>query len=146
MSTAKLTNAAPHALPWPREASSEVHQVRRAITAHLREPHVDTELATMMPGLLQRLDALVGAPVRSDIAAPAPPDAARPPGDQAIHAALGRLSDHARQALSGAGPESARTPEAARSLQGMLEVLERHLGMQHEVVLRVDLGPDGVRG
>jgi hypothetical protein len=123
-------------VPWSPEASQNVRGLRRAITAHRADVPVDSEVASMMPALLRRLDALVGPAPASGLAAPTPPNPADPPGAEGLMRGLGQASGAIRDALKGANPQDA----GAQRLSGLLRVLDKHLEMKHEIVMRAGSG------
>lgn len=123
--------------PWSPEASANVRGLRRAITAHRADVPVDSEVASMMPALLKRLDVLVGgAPRAQALPAPAAPNPADPPGAEGLMRGLGQVSDAVRGRLKGMSGQDA----TAQRLSGLLRVLDAHLEMKHEVVLRAGIG------
>ena len=122
-------------LPWQERASSEVQGIRRAITNREDELKVDQEVAPLMSELLARIDAF------SEPAAPAPLSAPRLAGaadltPQQRLSALSRSSAQLAEVIQQAPDETSR-----QRLLGLLHVLEGHLEMKREILLRV-----GTRG
>jgi hypothetical protein len=123
-------------VPWSPEASANVRGLRRAITAHRADVPVDSEVASMMPTLLKRLDVLVGGARAQALPAPAVPNPADPPGAEGLMRGLGQVSDAVRGRLRGLSGQDAQ----AQRLGGLLKVLDAHLEMRHEVILRAGMG------
>lgn len=132
---APINPAADQQLAWSPDASANVRGLRRAITAHRADVPVDSEVAAMMPALLRRLDALAGPAPAPALAAPAPPNQADPPGAEGLMRGLGQASAAIHDALKGANPQDA----ASQRLTGLLRVLDKHLEMKHEIVLRAEV-------
>lgn len=120
--------------PWDDQATSEVRQLRRAITSHMSEEKVANDVAPMMAELLARLDTFVAAEPRSDLDAPKPPNPAEPPSLQEAAAALNRAGGKIRQLAGGTND-----PQRQASLANMAKVLDEHLAMRQEVILRADM-------
>ncbi|MBA2663120.1 MAG: hypothetical protein H0U74_12560 [Bradymonadaceae bacterium] len=131
---------APSSMPWSESASAEVQGLRRAITAHLNNAPVDTDVAPMMSELLARLESFVKPAKESDLRAPASPDPSNPPGATEAMAALGRACDSARKTL-----EARPAGEGHQRIGAMLAIVERHIEMKHEIVLRSEQ-PGSIKG
>ena len=119
---------------WAAEGSQ---QVRRAITAHRNDVAVDTDVAPMMADLLARLDALTGPSAAPAIlAAPKSPDPANPPSPQAALGALSTASGQLRELAKGAEVNDT----TRQRLQSMIQVVDNHLSMKREVIMRAGSG------
>lgn len=125
----KSTNAK---TPWSPRAHSEVSGLRRAITADLGEPMVNSAAAPMMGELLTRLEGFVTPRDVGDLRPPQLSEKRSPlsQGDAAaaLQSACGALRDRVHS--------GADDPQTRRSLQAMVEVLEEHLSMKSEIVAR----------
>lgn len=125
----KLSNAK---RPWPADAHREVSGLRKAITAQLGEPMVDSAAAPMMGELLARLEGFANPKDPGELKPPPlPPD--RESMSQGEAAAL--LQDACtslQQRLHGGADD----PRTQNSLQAMVRVIENHLTMKSEVLAR----------
>ena len=120
--------------PWDDEGAREVRQLRRAITSHMSEQSVGSDLAPMMAELLSRLDELVGDQAPGDLGPPAPPMTAEPPTPEQAASALIRAHDKIRQMA-----HSSADPQTRASLENMAQVLKRHTAMKQEVLMRASV-------
>jgi hypothetical protein len=120
-------------LPWSEQASEQVQQTRRAITAHMQQDPVSNDMAPMMSELLRRLESFVhterpGAPRGPDV-----PDRVHPPSPAEAGAAISGACNKLRH-------EQLRlSPDGAHRVEAMLRVLEAHIERKQEVVLRSEL-------
>jgi hypothetical protein len=121
-------------MPWDKMAASEVRGLRGAITAQMSEKPVSSDVAPMMSELLARLDSFVEGQPRTDVAAPRPQNLAEPPTLRETAAALGRAGSKIRN-LSRDGAD----PQKQAALSDMIRVLDHHLAMRHEIVMRSQL-------
>lgn len=120
-------------MPWDDMASREVRGLRGAITAQMAEKTVSADVAPMMAELLARLDSFVEGEPRIDVAGPQFPSGGESPSLRATQAALGRVGPKLRaQAAAG-------DPQKQASLQEMCRVLDYHLAMRHEVLMRTQV-------
>jgi hypothetical protein len=117
--------------PWDAQAGSEVRQLRRAITSHLSDEKVARDVAPMMSELLARLDSFVAGEQNVELAPPRPPKMADPPGLHEASAALSRAGTKIRQLAHGAAD-----PQRRASQSNMIQVLDDHLAMRQEVLMR----------
>ncbi len=120
--------------PWDDQAASEVRELRRAITSQMSEEKVANDVAPMMAELLARLDSFVAGEPRVDLAPPAPPNAAEPPSPRRAAAALRSAGTKIRQITRGA-----TDPQMQASLTNMAKVVDAHLAMRQEVLMRADM-------
>lgn len=123
---------APGLMPWDEMASREVRALRGAITAQMAEKTVSADVAPMMAELLARLDSFVEGEPRIDVASP-PFGGGEPPGLREAQVALGRVGSKLRaQATDG-------DPQKQATLNEMCRVLDHHLAMRHEVLMRTQV-------
>lgn len=120
--------------PWDDTAASEVRGLRRAITEQMSDKKVASDLAPMMSELLARLDSFVDDQPRTDLAVPRPPNLAEPPSLRQAAAALSRAGGKIRQLATNNGA----SPQVQASLANMTQVLDRHLAMRQEVIMRAE--------
>jgi hypothetical protein len=111
-----------------------VGETQRALTTKT-EPtlSVDADIAPMLGGLLRRLDAFERPGPARAVPGPSGPEGPVPPG-RAL-AAMTRASARLKGALDGA-QDSAQT----QRIQGMIDVLDEHLALKREVLVRA--GPE----
>lgn len=111
-----------------------VSETGRALTTKT-EPtlSVDADIAPMLGGLLRRLDAFERPGPTRRVAGPSGPGAKLAP-ERAL-AAMTRVSTRIKGELSGAQD----SPQTQR-IQQMLEVLDEHLALKREVLVRA--GPE----
>jgi hypothetical protein len=120
--------------PWDDQAASEVRELRRAITDGMSQEKISNDVAPMMAELLARLDTFVAGEPRSELAPPTPPNVAEPPSLHEAAAALSRAGGKIRQMAQGAGD-----PATQASLNNMIKVLDEHLAMRQEVLMRAEM-------
>lgn len=119
-------------MPWPNEAGPQVQQLRRAITAHMHNDPVKSDMAPMMSELLARLESFTRTERPGALKGPVAPDPVRPPSPAEASAALGRACTKLRHDVQGLNPDG------AQRVQAMLVVLDEHLERKQEVVFRAD--------
>jgi hypothetical protein len=120
--------------PWDDQAGTEVRGLRRAITSHMSDETVTGDVAPMMSELLARIDSFVVGEQNVEIGPPAPPNLADPPSLHEASAALGRAGSKIRQLA-----QAATDPQRRASLSNMTQVLDEHLAMRQEVLMRVEI-------
>lgn len=120
-------------LPWDAEASVEVRGLPGAISAQMAQKPVSNDVAPMMSELLARLDTLVEGAPRHFVAPPPLAGLSETPSLRESVAAMGSAGPKVRRFMqSGAGAE----PKNQGALEKMLRVLDHHLSMRQEVVMR----------
>lgn len=119
------------AMPWEDRAAGEVQSLRTAITNREEEFKVDHEVAPLMAELLHRIDAFTDPPAPSSITPPKIPAQLGAVDERTSMAALGRLSGKVAELVQGTQDETSR-----QRLLGMLHVVEDHLAMKREILLR----------
>lgn len=117
--------------PWDNQASSEVRGLRRAVTEHLPEKTVGSDLAPMMSELLARLDTFAEGESHTDLEPPRPPSRAEPPSPAEAASAFMRASDKVRDVAA-----RVADPGQRASLTNLAKVLDRHVHMRQEVLMR----------
>jgi hypothetical protein len=119
--------------PWSDQAGSEVREIRRAITSQISDEKVGRDVAPMMSELLARLDSFVTGEENVELGPPKLPGMADPPSLHEASAALGRAGTKVRQLAQGAAD-----PQSRASLSNMVQVLDEHLAMRQEVLMRAE--------
>ena len=119
------------AMPWEDRAAGEVQNLRRAITNREDEFKVDHEVAPLMAELLHRIDAFTDPPAPTSISAPEIPAQLGQIDERTSMSALGRLTGKVAELVQGTQDEVSR-----QRLLGMLHVVESHLDMKQEILLR----------
>lgn len=135
MSKISAQNAANHGtqLPWDAQAGVEVRGLRGAISAQTPKKPVSNDVAPMMSELLARLDTLVEGAPRHCIAGPPVMGVGEPPSLRQSVAAMGAVGPKIRNFMqSSAGADH----KGQGALNEMLRVLDHHLGMRQEVIMR----------
>lgn len=120
-------------MPWDAQASVEVRGLPGAISAQMTQKPVANDVAPMMSELLARLDTLVEGAPRYRVAAPPLAGLSETPSLRESVAAMGAAGSKIRKFMeSAAGAE----PKNQGALDKMLFVLDHHLSMRQEVVMR----------
>lgn len=127
--TSKLTDVS---TPWASRAHNEVSGLRRAITAELGEPLVNSAAAPMMGELLTRLEEFSKPEANIGMKPPIPPCAHPDPSQAEASALLHDACEALRERVL-TGSDDRRT---ATNLRAMVQVIENHLEMKSEVVAR----------
>ncbi|MFP4598344.1 MAG: hypothetical protein ACOC9W_01065 [Persicimonas sp.] len=120
--------------PWDDTAASEVRQLRSAITEHMADKKVKSDVAPMMSELLARLDSFVEGQTTGGLEPPNPPNLAEPPSLQRAAGAMSTAGAKVRQFA-----RAAADPQARASLANMAKVLDAHLHMRQEVLARSEV-------
>lgn len=120
-------------MPWNAEAGVEVRGLRGAISAQIAQKPVSNDVAPMMSELLARLDSLVEGAPRHHVAAPPLGGLSETPSLRESVAAMGSVGPKVRAFMQS---EAGAEPKNKGALDTMLRVLDHHLSMRQEVVMR----------
>ena len=118
--------------PWPSRAHQEVSGLRKAVTAQLGEPMVNSPAAPMMGELLTRLEGFSNPRDVADLRPPPSPSDRDEMSQGEASAALQDACGQLRRRL-GSGADDPRT---RNNLQAMVKVIDNHLAMKSEVLAR----------
>ncbi len=125
-------------VPWEDGGPQSVRGLRRAITNREEEIKVSNDVAPLMAELLTRIDAFTEPDAPRSLNAPKSPGPGDPPDDHQMMVSLGHASSKIADDVQATGDETAR-----QRLLGLLHVVEDHLDMKREVLMRAgsnDLG------
>lgn len=120
-------------MPWDTQAGVEVRGLRGAISAQMAQKPVSNDMAPMMSELLARLDTLVEGAPRHRVAAPPLAGLSETPNLRESVAAMGSAGPKIRRFMQSAAGADLKSQGA---LDKMLLVLDHHLSMRQEVVMR----------